>query len=128
MQEEPNPSASARPQRQVERPNAVATTANDRPAKWHDRIRALDASIPAVDSKIAAILVLALGLRLWQLTDNSVWFDEAHSLSLASQPMVALLLEGVVHDLQSPLYFLLLKTWLLWFQSEFGVRLLSVLL
>jgi len=85
-------------------------------------------TLPAVDATALGVIALGIALRLQGLTQNSIWFDEAHSLSLANQPSLDLLLQGVVQDLQSPLYFALLRTWLEWFQGDVGARLLSVAL
>src|SRR3989304_10278334 len=85
-------------------------------------------TLPAVDATALGVIALGIALLLQGLTQNSVWFDEAHSLSMASQPTLPLLLQAVVQDLQSPLYFALFQAWLRWFPSDFGVRLLSVVL
>src|SRR3989304_7943921 len=85
-------------------------------------------TLPAVDATALGVIALGIALRLQGLTQNSVWFDEAHSLSLASQPTLPLLLQAVVQDLQSPLYFALLRTWLGGFQGDVRARLLSVAL
>ncbi len=85
-------------------------------------------TLPAIDAFAPGAIALGVALRLQGLTQDGVWFDEAHSLSLASQPTLDLLLQGVVQDLQSPLYFMLLRVWLPWFPGDFGARLLSVVL
>lgn len=76
---------------------------------------------------ILAIVVVALGLRLYGLGDKNVWLDESASWSLVSMPTGALL-ERAAADVHPPLYYLALKVWV----SAFGVsavamRSLSVL-
>ena len=54
------------------------------------------------------ILIAGLGLRLYRLNDQSVWFDEAFSLTAANRPlgeMTATVVEDFVHP---PLHYYLL--------------------
>jgi len=76
-----------------------------------------------------AIILLAFGLRLYNLTYHSLWFDEAISVYWAKQTVPRILDVGftLIEDRLPPLYYLTLKSWtgLVGF-SETGVRSLSV--
>jgi mannosyltransferase len=69
---------------------------------------------------------LALVLRLFHLGAWSFWHDEALTILLAQKPMADLvrITAAVVHP---PLYFLLVKLFLLFGHNEFVVRLPSAL-
>lgn len=75
------------------------------------------------------ITLIALGLRLYNLTYHSLWFDEAISVHWARQSVPRILEVGFTleEDRLPPLYYLLLKGWatLAGF-SETAVRSLSV--
>jgi len=76
-----------------------------------------------------AIILLAFGLRLYNLTYHSLWFDEAVSVYWARQTVSRILDVGftLVEDRLPPLYYLMLKGWTaLTGFSETGVRSLSV--
>ncbi|MBE7468991.1 MAG: hypothetical protein DPW09_03195 [Anaerolineae bacterium] len=79
---------------------------------------------------LSVILLIALALRLYNLTYHSLWFDEAISVHWARQSVPRILEVGLTleEDRLPPLYYLLLKGWtgLVGF-SETGVRSLSVL-
>ncbi len=73
------------------------------------------------------ILWLAFGLRLYQLDFQSIWWDEGHSLFVASQPISQIPTLPAM-DVHPPAYFVLLHGWMtLTGQSEFTLRYLSVL-
>ncbi|MCL4301884.1 MAG: glycosyltransferase family 39 protein [Anaerolineae bacterium] len=80
---------------------------------------------------LLAIILIALALRLYNLTYHSLWFDEAISVHWARQSVARILEVGftLVEDRLPPLYYLLLKGWtpLAGF-SEMGVRSLSAFL
>lgn len=80
---------------------------------------------------LLAIILIALALRLYNLTYHSLWFDEAVSVHWARQSVLRILEVGftLVEDRLPPLYYLLLKGWtaLAGF-SEMGVRSLSAFL
>lgn len=69
---------------------------------------------------------LALALRLFHLGAWSFWHDEALTILLARQPLPNLIAITAA-DVHPPLYFLLVKLFLTWGQSEFVVRLPSAL-
>ncbi len=77
------------------------------------------------------IILIALALRLYNLTYHSLWFDEAISVHWARQSVPRILEVGLtlVEDRLPPLYYLLLKGWTSLFGfGEVGVRSLSVFL
>jgi uncharacterized membrane protein len=72
------------------------------------------------------ILVGAFALRLYRLDSQSIWWDEGHSILMASAPIAQIpTLPGM--DVHPPGYFVILHQWLvLAGRSEFGLRYLSV--
>lgn len=72
------------------------------------------------------VLLVAFALRLYQLDSQSIWWDEGHSIEMASAPIASIpTLPGM--DVHPPGYFVLLHQWLaLAGRSEFGLRYLSV--
>lgn len=73
------------------------------------------------------ILGLAFSLRLYHLDFQSIWWDEGHSIFVASQPIPQIPTLPAM-DVHPPAYFVLLHLWLgLAGQSEFALRYLSVL-
>ena len=79
-------------------------------------------------SGVLLILVLAaaLGLRLLQLGQRVVWFDEANSL-LVARATPAKIVDAARDDVHSALYYLILHAWQLVIPGETGARMLSVL-
>jgi 4-amino-4-deoxy-L-arabinose transferase-like glycosyltransferase len=80
---------------------------------------------------LLTITWVAFGVRLYNLTYHSLWFDEAISVYWARQAIPRILEVGftLVEDRLPPLYYLLLKSWTAGAGfSESGLRLLSVLL
>ncbi len=61
---------------------------------------------------VAAMALGAFALRLIQLGRESLWYDETVSVYLAGQP-VAELIAHTGRDIHPPLYYLLLRGWLL---------------
>lgn len=59
---------------------------------------------------LLAGLLLAFGLRLFRLGAESLWYDEAVSVYLASQP-IADLVAHTARDIHPPGYYLLLHLW-----------------
>ena len=73
------------------------------------------------------ILLLGLLLRLYNLGGESIWYDEAMSILQANRPFMDML-AATAADNHPPLYNICLHTWILLFgDSEFAVRSLSVL-
>ena len=75
---------------------------------------------------LAGVLAVALALRLWGLGRESLWLDEATSLRLARMSIHDLLVH-TAFDVHPPLYYLLLRWWLRFGQSEVALRSLSVI-
>ncbi len=75
---------------------------------------------------VVSITALALALRLLGISRQSVWFDEAFSVGVAALPMPALL-DAAAHDLNPPLYYLLLHAWLPLATNDAWLRLPGVL-
>lgn len=90
------------------RPAASMGTANRRPVSAPRR--RWDTSAPARWAAVAAVLI-AWGLRLWDIGALRVFGDSSYSVYLAGQPVLDLLwLTGA--DSHPPLYYLLLAGWL----------------
>jgi mannosyltransferase len=75
----------------------------------------------------ALILLLAGGLRFYNLGGQSFWNDEGNSARLAERPLPQII-EGAAGDIHPPGYYLALAGWrALVGESEFGLRALSAL-
>lgn len=75
------------------------------------------------------IILLAFALRWHNLTDHSLWFDEAMSVHWAKQNVAKIIEVGFTlqEDRLPPLYYLMLKGWSHVFGlTEAGIRSLSV--
>lgn len=73
-----------------------------------------------------AVLILALALRVPNITERSIWYDEASSWQTASFGLRDLF-ESVRLNVHLPLYYLLLKTWMAVFgESAAAIRGFSV--
>jgi mannosyltransferase len=73
-----------------------------------------------------SILLLAFVLRLFYLSHESIWLDEGISIAMAKLNFAQLVDKSAV-DSFPPLYYLLLHYWMLLFgDSEFSVRFLSL--
>jgi len=72
------------------------------------------------------VTLLGLALRLFQLGEWSFWHDEALTVLLAQQP-IPNLIAITATDVHPPLYFLLVKLFMLLGQTEVAVRLVSAL-
>lgn len=76
---------------------------------------------------LLAILLLSLGLRLYRLGDQPIWWDEGHAIWAARQSLYETT-RITAHDVHPPLYLWLLHGWLrLAGESEFAVRYLSLI-
>ncbi|MBA2556605.1 MAG: glycosyltransferase family 39 protein [Chloroflexi bacterium] len=65
---------------------------------------------------LAAIMVLALAARLYDLSAESIWTDEAYSIDMAHRPVSEIVHRAASADTSPPLYYLALHAW----QSIFG--------
>ncbi len=76
---------------------------------------------------LLALTVLALGLRLYRLDNQSLWYDEGFSVYLSSMDLDEITTRTAA-DIQPPLYYYLLHGWILLFgDTEWAVRAMSVL-
>jgi uncharacterized membrane protein len=75
---------------------------------------------------ILLLTILGLFLRLFQLDEWSFWHDEALTVLLARK-LTSELIRITASDVHPPLYFLLVKVFMLFGQSEFTIRLPSAL-
>lgn len=76
---------------------------------------------------LAALVVIGAGLRLYLMADKSIWLDEAFSIIISQRDLTGVLQMVVRTDTHPPLYYLLLKMWLVFGDGEVWVRLLSTL-
>ncbi|MCP4358581.1 MAG: hypothetical protein GY796_11240 [Chloroflexi bacterium] len=81
----------------------------------------------AASAALLAFLLLAFGLRLYQLTAQSIWWDEGISMNLARSTLAQISADRV-NNIHPPLYFVTLKWWTaLVGLNGFTARYLSVL-
>ncbi|MGV8920679.1 MAG: glycosyltransferase family 39 protein [Pseudomonas sp.] len=79
------------------------------------------------DFQVVPILALALALRLYGITQATLWYDEGFSV-LVSAYSPALIWFHSAQDVHPPLYYMLLHGWNAMFgNSVFAVRAMSVL-
>jgi mannosyltransferase len=76
---------------------------------------------------LAGLVIIGTILRLLFLADKSIWLDEAFSVFLSQQTLGDLFRLVVRSDAHPPLYYLLLKLWLLSSDSAGHVRLFSAI-
>ena len=99
---------------------------------WHDLLRQMMEHKPAkqilgLRASLWAIVLLGTGLRFLNLGRQSVWIDEGFSW-LASRMNFGAVTRLAWEDVHPPLYYYLLKASLWVFpDTEFGLRLVSVL-
>lgn len=75
---------------------------------------------------VAIVSLLAVGLRLFRLDRDELWFDESFAALLAMEPTSTILVE-LARDSSPPLYFLLLRSWSLGLGTDpVTLRLFSV--
>ena len=89
--------------------------------------RTVAAGMITTAAPIVAITLLALGLRMVEIADKSLWVDEAFSWWLAQQPMDIMWRHVLGVDQHPPLYYSLLHLWLPDGTGETGLRGFSVL-
>jgi 4-amino-4-deoxy-L-arabinose transferase-like glycosyltransferase len=76
---------------------------------------------------LAAVLLMALLLRLINLDGRSLAYDDVFSIFLARRPLPEIV-AGTAADTMPPLFYFLLHFWLLLGSSVWWIRLLSVLI
>jgi uncharacterized membrane protein len=75
---------------------------------------------------LAAVVLIGVNLRTYQLTGRSLWFDEAFSWRLINFPLPEMLARAAA-DVHPPLYYIILKAWRFIFASSlFSLRMFSV--
>jgi mannosyltransferase len=77
--------------------------------------------------KLTAIALLALALRLWHLGARSLWLDEGVSIGIARMPWSECFRALYTREANMSLYYFLLHYWSRLGDSEFFLRLASVL-
>ena len=78
---------------------------------------------------LAAIVFLALATRLYDLSGESIWTDEAYSIQMARRPAAEIVAVTARDDTTPPLYYLSLHVWWLVFGDSPGaMRMPSVIL
>ena len=86
-----------------------------------------EAKPPYQHGALLLIVLIGLGLRLYDLGAESLWRDEIFSLQVA-QLDLRQIVDNSAADVHPPFYYFLLHYWLKLFgSSEFAARLLSVL-
>lgn len=77
---------------------------------------------------LAAILLLALGLRVYRIDGQSLWYDEGTSVALAGRDLASITRDAAA-DIHPPFYYYLLHAWVRLFGSgEVAVRSLSAII
>lgn len=77
---------------------------------------------------IFSIALVALGLRLFNIEQKNLWFDEVYSWKI-SQGNLVQILSQTSGDIHPPLYYIVLKLWMIFFSdSIISMRSLSALL
>ncbi len=77
---------------------------------------------------LLAILFLGLFLRIYHLSNESIWLDEAQTIQWVNYPNLFQIVKKVSQDVHTPLYFIILHYWInLFGDSEFSTRFLSVI-
>ena len=72
------------------------------------------------------ICILAIFLRFYRISSQSMWFDEALSLAYAQLSLLDII-RMVISDTQAPFYYLFLHIWILLGESEFILRMSSAI-
>jgi mannosyltransferase len=84
-------------------------------------------SLTRTQQRLLAITAVGAVLRLFLLGAKSIWLDEAFSITITQRSLIDVLRMVVQTDTHPPLYYLVLKFWLLFSHHETWVRLLSVI-
>jgi uncharacterized membrane protein len=75
---------------------------------------------------LSLILILGLGVRLYKLSEKSMYFDEVYTLKFAENP-IRDIPSKIVRDDAPPLYHFILNLWMNVSKTTFWLRFLSVL-
>ena len=91
------------------------------------RSASTDRSVLVVAAFLVVLSLLALGLRLYRLDNQSLWYDEGFSVYLSGMGIDQITAHTAA-DIQPPLYYYLLHGWIQLFgDTEWALRALSVL-
>lgn len=75
---------------------------------------------------LAVIVILAAVLRVYHLSDVSLWYDEACSWRISQYPWTEMW-SAIAHDAHPPLYYLMLRGWTaVWGNEPATLRALSI--
>jgi mannosyltransferase len=97
-------------------------------ADGQETTRKINIARLSLDLYQKALIGLVAGgafLRLFLIANKSIWLDEAFSIVISQRSLFDVLSMVVRTDTHPPLYYLLLKTWLLFGSSEAQARSLS---
>src|SRR5581483_384572 len=84
--------------------------------------------LPSIALAMPAVLLVALGLRLYHLDGQSLWYDEGVSAFMTHRTFAEIAVATSV-DIHPPLYYWLLSLWCMPFgNGEIALRGFSVLL
>ena len=73
-----------------------------------------------------AIIIIAISLRLINLGNESLWYDEAFSLGISKFP-VEKIISSTSQDVHPPFYYILLHYWINVFgDNDFALKLMSI--
>ena len=94
---------------------------------FKDSLRPAINQLVLTRSRLALLSLTAAGtiLRIFWIGKKSIWLDEAYSIAITQRSLIDLLKMIVRTDTHPPLYYLVLKFWLLFSRSEVWVRSLS---
>ena len=84
-------------------------------------------NIPLSTHITFSIFLVLIGLRLYGLGNQSLWLDEAISVTVAKQSL-AQIIQYAKADVHPPLYYILLHLWMCLGHDESTIRALSALL
>jgi mannosyltransferase len=75
---------------------------------------------------LASLVLINIALKFFQVSDASIWLDEAHTANQALKSISAIISDSA-KDQNPPLYFIVMHFWIKLFGiSEFGIRSFSV--
>jgi len=81
-----------------------------------------------VEILLIIVILLGIGLRLYQLDNQSLWIDEVMRLNIAMQSSFAdLISANYKWDSQPPFYHILTKAWMKFGEGDFWLRVLPLI-
>jgi hypothetical protein len=91
------------------------------------RLKLADLSLSQEGKILLGLVAAGAVLRLYLLGSKSIWLDEAFSIAMGQRGWLNLLHKVVLADTHPPLYYLVLKFWMIPGVGEAWVRMLSAL-